>query len=445
MDCLKSSFYNIFFENNGKCYVYNTLTVAIAELDRDTFLTLKENRISGINEEYIYEMIEQGFLVDENENEQAKYLYFYNKMRLGSVAKLLSITFVPSYACNLACPYCLQGAYKNEKALNDKQTDTVLKFAEKMIIFSHQNGQIPISHIHANLYGGEPMMQKQAIMRYCDGMNSLAKKYNCEIHYMMTSNFTLLDDDILDMIERYKIQTQISIDGNRKEHDKRRIFKNGSGTYDLIIGNLQKMQKRHLADCVVIRLNIDQNNIQCAEEVLEAVHEYSTDVYFGFLESFNGYNDDFSPNVVSNEGNIKAGEIKKLNDLLRKYNFTVPEEFGKISPCAINCVNKFFVDCDLNVYTCELALKHPELRVGVLAEDGEFIPNNNFYVMMNRSPANYPECMRCKFMPICAGGCAAKAYIRDNKQDGNLDRRYCMLDEEALISYLKDYVIRLET
>ena len=443
MSDLKPSFYNILFKTDDKYYVYNTLSTAVAELDENTYMYLGNGSLDNINPEYIEPLSEQHFLVDTDADEQAEYLYFYNRLRFGSTAELLSITLVPSYECNLACTYCLQGQSKNSKSMSIEDVQRVLGFAEKRIIESREENNVPITRINAKLYGGEPMLQKRSITVFCNGMAEIAEKYSCDIKFFMTSNFTLLDDDIFNLIQKYKIITQVSIDGDKNNHDIRRIWKNGSGTYDVIINNLRRIKKAHLEDLIVIRLNIDVDNLSSAQKTMEEIHTYSTDVYFGFLENFNGYNDSCRNTFVNQESVSKSEKIKSLNSLMKKYGFIVPEEFGKIAPCALNIENKFYVDCFMNVYTCELALNQPELKIGVINNDADFVPNANFYKIMNHSPALFPECMNCKLMPMCAGGCSAKAYIRDGIKDGNLNRSYCMCDEIGLLEYLKDYVKRL--
>lgn len=243
---LKASFYNVLFIHNGCYYVYNTLSVALAELDELTYVCLRDNKLEKLTKENIENLIGSKFVVENNADEQAEYLYFYNRLRLGGTAKVLSVTFVPSFLCNLACPYCLEGQNKDKKIVDDSEVDRVLKFAEKRILESMANEEIRIKHIHANLYGGEAMLQKRALIRYCVGMKQIADKYGCDIKFFIVSNFTLLDNEILDLMEKYDMLVQVSIDGTREEHNKRRIYKDGKGSYDVIISNLKKMKERHL-------------------------------------------------------------------------------------------------------------------------------------------------------------------------------------------------------
>jgi uncharacterized protein len=436
MSDLKFSFYNIFFDIDNKHYIYNTLSTALAQIDDKTFSSVKKNDITSLDPEYIDEMLNQRFLTDSQINESLEYLYFYNHIRFGRSAKSLAINFIPSYSCNLACPYCMQGQSKTNARIKLEDIDKILLFVSNTIENSF-TGNMPINKVFTHLYGGEPLLQKPALIYFCDGIMNIVKKHGCEINFSMTSNMTLLDDEIIDFFKKYQINVQISIDGTGEQHDKRRIYADGSGTYKTILDNLKKFSGNGLKDLVVIRLNIDKDNLKDAENIFTAVHEYSNDVYFGFLDSFKGYNDSFLSHCVSNE--IYPEIVSKtFNDIYQKYGQAASVSFGKMSPCSLNSENKYFIDLFLNVYKCEMLLNQPENRVGYIDNGGQFIRTSGFYQQMNRTPGLFPECMKCRLLPLCAGGCAGKAFIND----GNIDKSLCMFNEQSLIVYLKDYISR---
>jgi radical SAM protein with 4Fe4S-binding SPASM domain len=87
-----------------------------------------------------------------------------------------------------------------------------------------------------------------------------------------------------------------------------------------------------------------------------------------------------------------------------------------------------------------MLLNQPIARVGYLKHGGIFIPSAGFYNQMAHSPSAFPECIECKLLPACAGGCIAKAYIANGRKDGILNEKYCMFTEEQLLAYLKNYV-----
>ena len=56
------------------------------------------------------------------------------------------------------------------------------------------------------------------------------------------------------------------------------------------------------------------------------------------------------------------------------------------------------------------------------------------------TPRNFPECIKCKLLPLCGGGCPAKKYINTNRTNGRFDQKNCDMSEDNLIEYLKFYV-----
>jgi len=434
---IKFSFYNILFDVNENHYLYNTLSTALVQINDKVFSAVKNNDITSIDDQYIEEMLNQHFLIDRLTNEADEYLYFYNYTRFKKSAKSLAVNFIPSYICNLACPYCMQGQNKTNDSIDVKNIDKIFSFVSNTIEDSFTSGAT-ITKIYTHLYGGEPMIQKASSIYFCDGITNIAKKYNCEIFYSMTSNMTLLDDEMIKLMKKYQIYVQVSIDGTKEQHNKRRIFKDGSGTYDIILKNLQRLQEAGLKECVVIRLNIDKDNLQDAERIFTTVREYSNDVYFGFIDSFKGYNDLFSSQCISND--IYPEVVSQtFNDIYQKYGQPTSLSFGKMSPCALNSENKYFIDTFLNVYKCEMLLNQQENKIGYIDNNGQLIKTAGFYNQMNRTPQKFPECITCKLLPLCAGGCAGKAFFNT----GTINKSHCMFSEEALIVYLKDYIKRI--
>ena len=300
---------------------------------------------------------------------------------------------------------------------------------------------VPIRRFYMSLYGGEPTMNAKELKLFCDEVDAIARRNDIELSFDMTTNLTLLNDELLELISKYQIRMQVSIDGTREQHNVRRIFKNGQGTYDLIISNLKLLREKGLKHLVTIRLNIDEDNLASAEEIAETAKEYSDDVYFGFLAQYKGYNDSYGRCI--SESCYSAIATAKLNNIVRKLGYVAPTAFGRKAPCAISAMNKMYVDCHLNVYKCEMLLNQPACSIGKINESGEMVYNENYYKQMSFSPFLFEKCENCKFLPLCAGGCPAKGYINAGGNDGEIRKPFCLVDEDSLKVYLKDYVKHL--
>ena len=56
--------------------------------------------------------------------------------------------------------------------------------------------------------------------------------------YNITTNGTLMNQNIIDLIVTEDIVLTVSLDGDKYQHDRNRVFQSGQGTFDLIMKNL---------------------------------------------------------------------------------------------------------------------------------------------------------------------------------------------------------------
>ena len=423
---------------DGKHYLYNILSTALAEIDTELYTAIANDTPNTLNVELINLLKEKHFIVENELDEVKEYMYFYNSMRFGRGAQVLNIVFIPTYNCNLACPYCVQGLDKKFDTISQDAMDSLLKFVEYKVNESRTYG-VSISKLYISLFGGEPMLTKKQILpAFCKQINEIAERYNCSLDFTMTSNFTLLDDEVIDLIKMYNIKVQVSIDGDKEQHNKRRIDSLGRGTYDIIMSNLKKMNLAGLKKNLTIRINLDRENIDKADSIMSSVSDMADDIYFGYLDNLKGANDDYSTCIkCENYADMMNNELVPV---YQKYGKIIPHFFGKMTPCSIHCENRFIIDLYLNVYKCELLINKKEASVGRIEKDGTFSPNSNFYSQMDYAPDKVRQCRNCKMLPLCGGGCTGKAFVNGNDQNMDFNGVSCIMREEDLIKYLKVFV-----
>ena len=438
---MKFSVFNHAFENDGRKFLYNILSTAIVEIDARIAEAINANdpkTIEGVMQKNLSDL---GFIVPNGTNEMAEYQYFYDRIRLRQSASALHFSFISTYSCNLACPYCCEGSIKSNDKINQDGIDAILSFIKSEIV--SQERDMKVAKLYISLYGGEPMMAKNEITSFCDGAVSMANSLNVPIDFDMPSNMTLLDERTIELIRKFKIRTQVSIDGAREQHNKRRIYPNGNGTYDVIVSNLKRLVAAGLKDLITIRINVDNETSKNAEKIFVEMLQYSDDVYFAFLTPYKGVNDGYAGKCIMSDCHSTM-VVQRFNQIMARYGRNVPPTFGKKSPCAINCENKYWIDYELNVYKCELLVKMPECRVGYLSLDGVFHPEPALYRQLTLSPFNNTKCRSCKLLPLCGGGCPGTAYLNKGTRDGNVSDFQCTFSEQSLTEYLIDYVNRLK-
>ena len=432
---VKRSKYNFEFEFDGRKFLYNLLNTSLVELTEDV---LAEG-LRDPNSKVAQSLVSNGFLVSEDVDETQKYEHYYDATRFGVASRFLKITLIPTYGCNLACPYCYQGQEKRIEKMDVAGVERVLRFLEHSLV-EGKNADA-FSKVAISLYGGEPMMAKEALEAFCAGAYNAVRCHDLPVFFDMTTNLTLLDDKMIDLIGRYSVETQVTIDGPQLFHDKRRIYRDGRGTFDDIVKNLQRLNDCGLSRLVTIRINIDRDALDSAEQAFLAVKDFSPNVYFSVIRYFKGANDCHKAQCVPE--NLYSSFIPKTNEILAKHGRSVYRHFGKKPPCSLVSPNKYYIDCKFDVYGCDALVNHPECRLGTLDEAGHLNLAGFYYEQMAFSAARTEKCAGCKWLPACGGGCPAEHYVNSGRTDGKLECQ-CMVNEESLKAYLIDYIKRTE-
>ncbi len=160
--------------------------------------------------------------------------------------------------CNHRCGYCsFSGKYPLKR--KHEERDMTFEIAKKAVDYflarsrnesgDGKNGAI-------TYYGGEPLLRFDLIK----GVVELTKKKGVfkKYRFSLTTNGTLLSNEIIDYFVRNEISILISLDGPKKYHDRYRVFGNGQGTFDAIINNLKRI-KRYSPD--YFKNNISFNSV----------------------------------------------------------------------------------------------------------------------------------------------------------------------------------------
>jgi len=106
---MKYSKFNLLIPyNKEENILFNTLSGNSFLVDDKTMGKMKENDMSEIDEELKKEMIEKKLIVPDEIDENRYFDFYHNKAKYGN--NNLSYTILLTWACNLRCVYCYEGA-----------------------------------------------------------------------------------------------------------------------------------------------------------------------------------------------------------------------------------------------------------------------------------------------------------------------------------------------
>lgn len=218
------------------------------------------------------------------------------------------------------------------------------------------------------------------------------------------TNGSLFSPSIINKIDEYHIKNlQITLDGLKDTHDKKRQFKTGRGSFEIILNNIKQILE-YSQSIVSIRVNLDRNNIIEFKPLKDDVHSIFsryiknkrltiTPNYIRNRTSFDGCSNCLSPaEFYSFEASIN--HIRSL-----------PLFKG---PCPLRSMSDICIAPDGEIYKC---LEHIGDRIHSIGNIKEGCINlyRQADLALTALPFENEECRNCEILPICGGGCSAEA------------------------------------
>lgn len=383
------------------------------------------------------ELEKQGALNAVTDNAAVKEAASANK----SVIKSMCLHM--AHDCNLRCRYCFAstGDFHGERSLMPLN---VAKAAMDFLIKKSGSRK----NLEVDFFGGEPLMNFDVVKRTVEYGRSLENKYNKNIRFTITTNGLLLNQEILDFINKEMNNVVVSIDGRPEIHDRMRKTVKGGPSFNLIAPNALKIAQSRNQEKYYVRGTFTAFNTDFSKDV-----EFLADYGFKQLS--------LEP-VVTDEKEEYALTQKHLEQIYNEY-----EKLAKIyldrkntdksfnffhfmldlsgGPCLIKRVtgcgagNEYVaVTPSGDIYPCHQFAGNPETRMGNVMDGAFDSAAQKKYKACNVLCKE--ECGRCWAKYYCSGGCAANAYI----YNGDINKPYkmaCLLEKKRLECALAIYAI----
>ncbi len=216
---------------------------------------------------------QRGYLTDKTvEEEQTFFVQMATKLHHLASRLMPSYVFMPTYSCNLRCSYCFQDHMRTNPAfkhlLKTMQPEMIERIFAAMPQIETNHGVKEDMDLPRNItfFGGEPLLaESRSTVEYIINKALSIGKAN----FSAVTNGTEIEA-YQDLLGQNKIShLQITLDGPPSEHDKRRIYADGSGSFEKIAQNLT--MALDLGVQIDVRMNIDRNNIQQLPELAEDI------------------------------------------------------------------------------------------------------------------------------------------------------------------------------
>ncbi len=396
---MKASFYNFEFpygEGSSQTILYNAMTNAMALIESEQYAEYKAFCADGTeiaNEKLLHDLTYGGFLIDENMNELELIQYRLLQSRFST--NRLSLTLAPTSDCNFRCIYCYEKDSLRHSTMTEEVQQGVIDYIKRLAP--------NLSSLYISWYGGEPLLALDIIERLTKEVVEICQENKIEYSAGIVTNGYLLTPETAKKLGEFHVSNiQITLDGSREQHDKRRFLEGGLPTFDKIISNL-KEAKEALPCQVSIRVNVDKQNVSQVDEILNILQDNGlsdvTSAYLGMVEN-------------SNETYLdsKCYCTQEFSEL--DYNFMVRNHINRVgrypqlvhNVCSADAVSVAVIDSDGMVYKCWNDIGKKERAIASLL-DSTFENRPVFFSYLLYDPTRDEECKVCKYLPICMGGC----------------------------------------
>lgn len=412
MNQLKFSHYNIAVEKseNGMVRISNGLNRSIIDLSKEDYELLKNNPDALLEkpgcDQAIKTLIELGVIVPAVEDEIEKGQKWFKK--INTERSHFRTTILPTYMCNLACPYCVEEGVKEPNFMDTLNAASVSQWMERII------EQDNCSDLTMTFYGGEPLLNLPAVLMISRYMQKVAEKRNMRISNGMITNGVKLTKDVARQLKEVGLtKVKITLDGYKDVHDKYRKTMGNRGSFDTIMENIHNTLG--MFD-LRIGANYDEGNFESIKELLlylksEGYQEYISEVSLKPIMSTLGqkYGADTACTACAmSEQDIH--KIADINEFAARLGFKVYDR-SQVGPCPAITYHNYIVDPDGYIYKCPGFVGHKEHAIGTIWSGIADVKDAFRNLELD------DKCKTCSHLPTCAGGCRYGAYVKNGDTD----------------------------
>ena len=395
-------------KDSEKFFILNSLYGLADIIDNETYNDLLDRNLSG------QELISRGYIVDPDSEKiefRKAYLRFIDERERDEI----QLFFVTNYSCNFGCSYCYQADYNTGGSLNEAVIDSFYEYVD-LVFGRHQK--------YITLFGGEPLLPGKRHMALIERIIEKAADRCIDIA-VVTNGYHVTE--YIDLLKKASIrEVQVTFDGIRDVHDKRRYLKNGQGSFDRISKGVDILLDNGIP--VNLRVVVDKENISGLPDLAR----YSIDrgwTKSPLLSTQLGRNYELHECQINRERLLsRIGMYSDLYHLIRQYphikEFHKPafsvarhlSDHGELpAPLFDSCPGtktEWAFDFTGNIYACTAT-------AGKKGEElGKFFPERVMYderieEWTERDILSIKECRECNLSLLCGGGCAAVAKNRN--------------------------------
>jgi uncharacterized protein len=382
----------------------------------------------GYSRKQICEVIDElNFISASNKTPTPTNLIAEDSLRVDNI--LLNLAEV----CNLSCTYCSVKTYCSAKQGNYGHGEKFMSWeVAKAAIDMTLQQKGCAEYVIVCFFGGEPLLNFSLLERVTLYAKEQFTANGKRVGFSVATNGTLLNSSMIKFLNEHNFGIMISIDGPEVIHNRYRKFKNGRGSYQKVVENLQELimywegasSKANIgAGATITPAEPDLYEIAnhlgkmgFTEIILEPVSPLGNKVFYFQKDSLAKYKMSFQHLVKSWEESLIGGRflniyhnIYPINEMLRM----IHKREIKQHHCGAG--RSFLaVSAEGYLYPCHLLLCQKDYQIGSVFEG---IDESLRLRVLPRYVDKKKKCSSCWARYFCGGGCPGEQFRARDSDD----------------------------
>ena len=328
--------------------------------------------------------------------------------------------------CNFRCKYCVYSENSSSLQRSHSVKSMTWDTAKRAIDFLW-NHSVDSKDIFIAFYGGEPLMNFPLMKEVID--YSKKRFWGKKITFNITTNGSLLSDDVILYLAEQNVNIMISLDGPKDINDANRITANGEGTYDIVIARINRINEllpdyaKHLSISMVMD---PVNDFDCFNTVMlnnfdmERMRLQPSLIDRSFDDATSSFSHDFIwkreyqlfLTVLSYMSRISTKETsllleKGFNLNLKEFSdYNIKTDLFPIDspsgPCIPGC-SRLFTTVDGDLFPCErVSETSPAMCIGTIDTGFDMSKSMNMLNVASITSDSCCECWCFRYCMMCA-------------------------------------------
>lgn len=337
--------------------------------------------------------------------------------------------------CNLHCPYCF-ARIDNGFHFGNFTNEDIVKTLEFVVKENKSHNKKKFCIV---FFGGEPLL-KHDVMRFTiEYMKTNYSDY--DVFYSITTNGTILNDDIIQLFQDNNMAVLVSIDGPDNECNLR-CYRNGEKSLDKVISNIEKLKENNIR--TELRATIVNTNPYIFE-TFSFLETFKLPFFISFSypsenksHNLSDYNEDILLSIRKQFELLLEYYIDKLINKENIYNkrlFDYLDALQYRTEMGVACGagrSYFTITANGDIFSCPHFMNDLQYCIGNIETE---LSKNKKYTSVNVT--DIQECKDCWAKFHCAGNCLAQKISTGKSNDTALIPEICELEKITFEFYIK--------